>query len=208
MAIVHGPAMSLDASGSLAGAIVFSKWKGRNYVRQLVTPANPRSGAQTGFRASMKFLAQNWAGLSDAEKATWENRATDMIVSNFNAFTSYNQLRWRNFLTPSKDDPAAEASTPPTAATGVATPGVRMMTVVLTDSATAPDWGYIVYRSLTTGFTPAISNAIAIIPWDSGGATTYIDTPLDPDTYYYRSAGFNDDGIDGALDIEFNGIIT
>ncbi len=208
MAIVKGPAMSLDASGSLAGAVVFSKWKGRNYIRQLVTPANPKSGAQTGFRASMKFLAQNWAGLTAAEQATWLARATDGIYSNFNAFTSYNQLRWRNFLTPSKDDPAAEASTPATAPTGAAVAGVRMATITLTDSATAPDWGYLLFRSTTTGFTPAISNAIALFLWSGAATTVYIDTPLEPDTYYYRSRGFNDDGIDGALDVEFSVIIT
>lgn len=208
MAIVKGPAMSLDASGSLADAIVFSKWKGRNYIRQLVTPANPRSGAQTGFRASMKFLAQIWSGLTAGNKATWDDRAADGIYSNFNAFTSYNQLRWRNFLTPTKEDPAAEASTPATAPTGAAVAGVRMATVTLTDSGTPPDWGYLLFRSLSTGFTPAISNAIAFFEWDVAGATVYIDTPLDPGTYYYRSRGFNDDGIAGALDIEFNVTIT
>jgi len=208
MAIVKGPAFSLDASGSLAGAVVFSKWKGRNYIRQLVTPANPRSGAQTGFRASMKFLAQQWAGLTDVEKATWLDRATDGIYSTFNAFTSYNQLRWRNFLTPSQEDPAAETSTPSLAATGVATPGVRMMDIALTDGATPPDWGYVLFRSISTAFTPAISNTIALIPWDVAGVTNYVDTPLEPGTYYYRSAGFNDDGIMGALDTEFSGIIV
>lgn len=208
MAIVKGPAMSLDASGSLAGAIVFSKWKGRNYIRQLVTPANPRSGSQTGFRASMRFLSQIWAGLSDANKATWEDRAADMIVSEFNAFTSYNQKRWRNFLTPSKEDPAAMASGAPTAATGAAVAGVRMATVTLTDTGTAPDWGYVLFRSLSTGFTPAISNALYIVPWSGAATTVIIDTPMDPATYYYRSMGFNDDGIVGALDIEFNVTIT
>jgi len=208
MAIVKGPMMSLDASGSLAGAVVFSKWKGRNYVRQLVTPANPRSGSQTGFRASMKFLAQIWASLTDANHATWEDRASDMIVSPFNAFTSYNQLRWRNFLTPTQEDPAAELSTPATAPTGAAVAGVRMATVTLTDSGTAPDWGYLLFRSTGTAFTPGISNAIALFPWDVAGATVYIDTPLDPGTYYYRSRGFNDDGIAGALDVEFDVTIT
>ena len=208
MAIVKGPAMSLDASGSLAGAVVFSKWKGRNYIRQLVTPANPRSGAQTGFRASMKFLAQNWATLTAGEQATWLERANDGIYSEFNAFTSYNQRRWRNFLTPSKEDPAAEASTPATAPTGAAVAGVRMATVTLTDSGTPPDWGYLLFRSTSTGFTPAISNSIAFFPWDVAGATVYVDTPLDPATYYYRSMGFNDDGVPGALDIEFTVTIT
>jgi len=208
MAIVKGPAMSLDASGSLAGAVVFSKWKGRNYVRQLVTPANPRSGAQMGFRASMKFLAQNWSTLTAGEQATWIERANDMIVSPFNAFTSYNQKRWRNFLTPSKEDPAAEISAAPTAAGGAAVAGVRMATITLTDSGTPPDWGYVLFRNLVTAFTPAISNAIAIIPWSGAATTVYIDTPLDPATYYYRSMGYNDDGVVGALDVEFNVIIT
>lgn len=208
MAIVKGPAMSLDASGSLAGAIVFSHWKGRSYIRQLVTPANPKSGSQTGFRASMKFLAQNWSTLSAGEQATWLTRATDMIVSNFNAFTSYNQKRWRNFLTPSKEDPAAEASAPSLAATGAAVAGVRMATVTLTDGGTAPDFGYVLFRSTTTGFTPGISNAIRLEPWDSAGATVIVDTPLEPDTYYYRCMGFNDDGIKGALDSEFSVTIT
>lgn len=208
MAIVKGPAMSLDASGSIAGALVFSKWKGRNYIRQLVTPANPRSGSQVGFRSMMKFLSQQWASLSAAEKATWESRAADRIISEFNAYTSYCQLRWRNFLTPSKADPAALASTPSLAATGVATAGVRQASLAITDGATPPDWGYLVFRSTSTGFTPAISNVIAAVEWDSGGVTTYIDTPLDPGTYYYRTKGFNDDGVEGALDTEFSVVIT
>jgi len=208
MAIVKGPCMSLDASGSLAGAVVFSKWKGRNYIRQLVTPANPKSGAQSGFRASMKFLSQSWAGLTAGNQATWETRAADRTISEFNAYTSLNQLRWRNFLTPTKEDPAAEASTPPSAASGAATAGVRQATIDLTDGVTAPDWGYVLFRSKTTGFTPAISNAIALVPWDVAGVTQYIDTPLDPGTYYYRSKGFNDDGIAGALDVEFSVVIS
>lgn len=208
MAVVQGPAFSLAASGKLGGAIVFSIWKGRPYVRALVTPANPRSGAQTGFRSSMKFLSQNWSGLSAGEMATWLTRANDMTVSNFNAFTSYNQKRWRNFLTPSKEDPAAEASTEATAPTGAAVAGVRMATVTLTDTGTAPDWGYILYRGLTTGFTPAISNAIAIVPWSTDPTTVYVDTPLEPDEYFYRSQGFNDDGVPGVLDVEFDVTIT
>ena len=43
MAKVSGPLFSVDASGSYAGSLVFSKWKGRNYVRQLVTPSNPHT---------------------------------------------------------------------------------------------------------------------------------------------------------------------
>lgn len=53
MSKVSGPLMSMDASGKLADAIVFSKWKGRNYVRQLVIPYNPQSASQQETRAAL-----------------------------------------------------------------------------------------------------------------------------------------------------------
>lgn len=46
MAKVTMPLMSGDASGKFGKALVFSKWKGQKYVRQLVTPSNPQSADQ------------------------------------------------------------------------------------------------------------------------------------------------------------------
>ncbi len=46
MAKVTGPLMSLSASGQVAGTIVFSRWKGTSYVRELVIPVNPQSADQ------------------------------------------------------------------------------------------------------------------------------------------------------------------
>jgi len=56
MAKVTGPLMSMDASGSYAGTIVFTRWKGRNVVRQLVTPANPKSLNQETARNAIRVL--------------------------------------------------------------------------------------------------------------------------------------------------------
>lgn len=53
MAKVTSPLMSLDASGTVADALVFSKWKGRNYVRQHVIPSNPQSTAQQAVREAL-----------------------------------------------------------------------------------------------------------------------------------------------------------
>lgn len=53
MAKVSGPLLSLDARGKIGGAIVFSGWKGIQTVRQLVTPANPRSADQLVTRAKL-----------------------------------------------------------------------------------------------------------------------------------------------------------
>lgn len=58
MAKVSGPLMSMDASGSIANAMTFSKWKGRNYVRHLVKPANPDTAGQQEVRSILGTLAK------------------------------------------------------------------------------------------------------------------------------------------------------
>lgn len=45
--------MSLDASGSFAKTLTYAKWKGRNYVRHLVTPSNPQSVGQQTARGAL-----------------------------------------------------------------------------------------------------------------------------------------------------------
>ncbi len=208
MVKVYGPLFSISASGTLAKAVTFSSWKGRAYVRQRVVPANPQSGPQTGMRAMMKFLSQEWTNLSVAEKADWTTRAAATVISNFNAFVSYNQSRWRSYQNPSKLDPADGTGTSPTAPTTTPTGGIRQIQLSILDGVNAPDWAYVIHRSTTTGFTPAYSNVVAVTPWDSGGTTIYIDTPLAVATYYYRIYGTLDTGLKGAVETEVSGAAT
>ena len=163
MVKVFGPMFSMDASGTIANAATFSKWKGRNYVRQRVKPSNPQSGPQTGMRAMLSFLSKQWAGLTSANQATWQDRADATTISTFNAFTSSNQSRWRSFKGPTKEDPAAEIGAGGTAPTTTPTGGIRQVELSIADGATPPDWGWFIYRSTTTGFTPAFSNCIAVV---------------------------------------------
>ncbi len=58
MAKVTGPLMSLDASGTVAKTAVFSKWKGRNYVRHRVIPINRNTTLQKGVRSILGTLAK------------------------------------------------------------------------------------------------------------------------------------------------------
>jgi len=209
MVKVAAPALSLDASGSIAGAMTFSKWKGRNYVRMLVKPANPKSAAQTGMRAGMKFLSQNWTVRSAAEKATWEDRAEAIAVSPFNAFTKYNLTRWRNFLSPTKEDPAAEAQTADLNTAEGASPGERQISVVFTAAnITTQNWGVAIYRELVTGFTCSWDKCIAVLPCASGGAVVYVDSPLEPDQYFYNFKTFTEDGVWSADLTEVNATVT
>jgi hypothetical protein len=61
--------MSLDARGKFAGALVFTNWKGRPVVRQLVTPSNPQSIDQQTARNCVRVFGkiQNFVNRMDAQ---------------------------------------------------------------------------------------------------------------------------------------------
>ncbi len=194
MVKVAGPAMSLEASGSLAGVMVFSKWKGRAYVRSLVRPSNPKTGGQVGVRSLFKFISQQWASISAANQATWETRADQGVISEFNAYMGYNQSRWRDFLAPSQHDPFATTDTPGVVGTIVATAGVRSATLTIPITTANDGWGVACFRSLSSGFTPAFDNLIGVGPYDGTNDIVVVDTPLVPETYYYNFRSFTEDG--------------
>lgn len=208
MVKVNAPAMSLDASGSIGGALVFSKWKGRNYVRSLVRPSNPQSGGQVGVRSMFRFLTQQWASIGDVAQATWEDRAEDASISPFNAFVSYNQFRWRNFLAPTQDYPEVETAFSGTLGSLAAVAGVRSITVTQPVTAAGNGWGLVFFRSTSTGFSSAFSNAVRVLPFDGTNDIVFVDSPLDPGTYYYVCRTVSDDGALGAEGSEVNAIVT
>lgn len=85
MAKVTGPLMSLEASGSVYGALTFAKWKGRPYVRSLVIPSNPQTTLQTDARNQMRVAAYaqrgmnltalKYPGAPVTDKALWTSNA-------------------------------------------------------------------------------------------------------------------------------------
>lgn len=192
MALVTGPLLSIDARGKFGGAIVFSNWKGRPTVRKLVTPSNPQTGAQTGQRAMMGFLASAWAPLSAGDKATWEALAAERNVSNFNAFTRFNLNRWTQFTTP-MITPTSTGETPPTMGALTVTGGVRQLTVSQVITTANDIWGMLIAISTSTGFTPAKSDIFAAVAY-SATPIEYVASGLAAGTYYVRTAGFTGDG--------------
>lgn len=197
MATVKLPLMSLDASDSLGKAIVFSKWKGRNYVRKLVKPANPRSGLQVGMRAGMAFYAKAYGPLSAAAKANWKAAVKKRNLSPINGFSSAGQKRLRRNLGVQQDPTLAAGAVEaaPTAVTPTA--GTRQVIITWTDSAGAGDFCTFIYRSTSTGFTPSPATLIAII---QHGVQTYTDIKVTTGTaYFYRLGGCETGGTLGTL---------
>jgi hypothetical protein len=194
MVKLGGPAMSLEASGTIGNVLTFSKWKGRPYVRSRVVPANPKSDAQFGVRAMMKFLAQAWAALGASPQASWDLAAEARKISAFNAYQSANMKNWRDYLAPGKTNTLLR-TTNAAAITATATvESGRYGYSEITVGAGAGQWGAIVYLSPITGFSPAWNNARMIVPAAPGGDTPVFIGPLASGTYFLRFHTFSVDG--------------
>lgn len=209
MVKVIGPLGGFDASGSLAGSLVFAKWKGRNYVRRLVKPSNPNTGPQVSVRRMWKFLSQEWAGIITGSQTTWDAQAAARNYLPFNAYMSTNQFNWRNFLAPSQLTPVTRAIAVDAINTFTAVAGVRQITITISTTVMQDEnWGSLLFRGLVTGFTPSVSNLVAVVPSDSANDVIFVDTPLEPDEYFYDAKAFSTDGKELALEGEISATVT
>jgi hypothetical protein len=94
MAKVTGPLLSLDASGSIASTMTFSRWKGRNYVRQRVIPTYSNTTAQAAVRDLIRDASIAWKSgatvgavdIDSAYKLAYDTAAASQAISGFNLF--------------------------------------------------------------------------------------------------------------------------
>lgn len=94
MAKVTGPLLSLDASGSIANTMTFSRWKGINYVRQRVIPTYSNTAEQMAVRDIVSDASLAWKTLAtvgavtinSAYKLAYNNAASGSAMSGFNLF--------------------------------------------------------------------------------------------------------------------------
>lgn len=94
MAKVTMPLLSGDASGQVAKAMVFSKWKGRNYVRKYVIPSYSNTTHQANIRSIITDASRAWSlgstvgavTINNAYKTAYNTAATTYQISGFNLF--------------------------------------------------------------------------------------------------------------------------
>lgn len=191
MVKVTGPAFSQRASGSLGTSVNFSQNKGVAVARMKPKPRDPKTPPQISFRAVTKFLSKEWAGLSSAEKATWEGPPRPPYNSPRNAFTGLNISAWRTFTPPSRTY-LPPGPPPPIAFPLVfADPGVKKLDFRILAFSWANIWGFALFRGDFAGFTPSVDNAVALFPCTALW-TYYTDAPLTSgQTYYYRVFPFD-----------------
>lgn len=147
MAKPTAPLLSFGASGTLAKTMVYSKWKGRPYVRRHVIPANPQSTAQTLTRDAFASANSIWKIMGPLGIAPWDRFATGQVLTGRNAmmgrYVSDNRgevdlLSWNM-------SPGAKGGTPLVSVTPTS-PGVN--DILLTCVTPTPPTGWTVFSTV------------------------------------------------------------
>jgi len=185
MATVKGPLFSMDASGQLAGSVVFSKWKGRNYVRRHAVPANPKSALQVGTRSMMRFLSQEWDGLSALPAASWEEPAEALSISPFNRFVGMNMDLWTLFKAPSVYSIIQTADTPGTIANGAVTAEILSIKVEFDVTVLAQNWGVAIFRKIGSAPGESRGECVHVMNADSAASYSWVDINVTVGSDYY-----------------------
>ncbi len=143
MAIPTGPLLSFGASGTIAKTVVFSKWKGRPYVRRHVIPSNPKTAAQDLTRNAFSWASNVWKSAPTLLRSPWDRFATGQVLTGRNAFIGKNV----NILRPETDiiqwlgSPGAKGGLP--LSTMNLTPVSQGFDCVNTVPATPTGWTYV-----------------------------------------------------------------
>ncbi len=90
-------------SGQAGKAGVFAKWKGRQYRRKYVIPANPKTTMQIAVRNSFTNAVTMWHVYGSLMRLCYSYLATGLVMSGFNLLVS----RWQKAATTGLDLPLA-----------------------------------------------------------------------------------------------------
>lgn len=140
MAKPTGPLLSLGASGTIAGTLTYSKWKGRPYIRQRVIPANPQTVEQSKTRNAFTWASDAWKNFPTLGRAPWDRFAQGQVLSGRNAFIGKNTAALRAVAV--IDDwigsPGAKGGLAPESI--LITPGVGTLTIDFTNPTPPTGW--------------------------------------------------------------------
>lgn len=90
MAKLTGPLLSMGAKGQIGKAMVVGNWRGIDYARQYVTPANPRTTKQQANRTRFALLREMYKLAPATVQEPWIAFATGRPFLPFNKFVGEN----------------------------------------------------------------------------------------------------------------------
>jgi len=88
MSKLQGPLFSLDARGQLGKALVYAIWKGMNYSRKYVIPANPSTTGQETIRGYFTTAVTAYRAEDQATKDAWDKaiKKHGRVMTGFNYY--------------------------------------------------------------------------------------------------------------------------
>ncbi len=154
MAKLTGALFSLSASGTIADTITYGDWKGIQYARTRVIPANPKSSSQSQTRDVFRLLGDYYKFAPGIAREPWVAAVLGVPMTAQNLVLSKNigLLRTETDLDLMVYSPGARGGIPPSAIT--VTPGSGTLTV----GVTAP--------SAPTGWTITAAQGVAMLDQD------------------------------------------
>lgn len=148
MPTTTAPLLSFGASGQIAKAHVYSKWKGRSYVRRYQVPTYSRTDEQDKTRTAFSFLNSVYKVAPSLFIEPWSAYALGKVLTDRNAFLKFNLplLRPASTLDDFVGSPGALGGLP---ATGqVITPGSGSLSVAISVPSVLPQ-GWTIYSAVT-----------------------------------------------------------
>ncbi|MBA7658682.1 hypothetical protein ES703_66641 [subsurface metagenome] len=82
------PSVLISDIRNKAGSVVFSSWKGRNYIRKYVIPGNPKSDDQMAIRNAFSRCVACYQGLANDIQDFLDILGSDLQMSGFNRMMS------------------------------------------------------------------------------------------------------------------------
>lgn len=138
-----GPLMSFGASGQLGKGMVTAKWKGINYARQYVVPANPRTVKQQANRTRFALLREMYKLAPAALIAPWAAFSAGRPFIPVNKFVGENNrmLNGKSDFADALMSPGAKGGLPPLAVQAEATVAAGGVDItVLVPTQLPQDW--------------------------------------------------------------------
>lgn len=140
MAVLTGPLMSLAARGTIGKTLTFGQWKGIQYARTRVVPANPQSSSQTQTRDVFTFIQDFYKFAPAIAREPWIAAVLGIPMTAQNMILSKNTgvLRTETDLDLMVLSPGARGGIPP--ASIVSTPGSGQLSVAVTAPTGPVGW--------------------------------------------------------------------
>lgn len=176
MAKTTAALLSFEGSGQVAKTLVYARWRGVQYARRHVVPANPRTTAQTLVRNTFAALREMWKLAPALVVAPWDEFARGRPFTGMNKFVGENlrvvrgELDMNNFI----GSPGARGGPPPVSVTAVTGANAGEVSVTIVAPASPPGWA--VTQAVACAFPDFVPDSIFSGPFVAGfdAATPFV----------------------------------